>query len=200
VKKLKAIGLVVVIVALIAFSLDFAIKRSSRALPPNWVSLSRSFVGLYRGDLGLWLTGNRVTTPVTDWSFTDAVTTVRIETRTWYLLPHFVRTDIARNGAQLYLCSEYFAPAPGQPDLRDQFPQARFWNRMVFRDPRIRVKIGEQLFEMRAYPVTDPKEMDVARQAFLNKYADIKKQEGMPESRRPRLHFFRLEPRWNNNS
>lgn len=193
-------GLLILAVVAATFALDFAIKSSSRALPPNWVSLSRSFVGMYRGDLGLWLTGDAVTTPVTDWSFTDAVTTVRIETRTWYLIPHFVRTDIARNGSQLYLCSEYFAPAPGQPDLRDDFPQARFWNRMVVRDPRIRVKIGNQLFQMRAYPLTDPGETALAREAFLNKYADIKRQEGSPEARRPRLHFFRLEPIWNSDS
>jgi hypothetical protein len=198
-KTLRIVGLVILIAVIAAFALDFAIKRSSRALPPGWVSLPRSFVGVYRGDLGLWLTGSPVTTPITDWSFTDAVPTVRVETRTWYLLPHFVRTDIARNNSQLFLCSEYFAPAPGQPDLRDDFPKARFWNRMVVRDPRIRVKIGDQLFEMRAYPVTDPSEMDTARQAFLTKYADIKRQESLPESRRARMHFFRLEPRWDNN-
>jgi len=198
-KRMRIVGVVILIVVAAAFALDFAIKSSSRALPPNWVSLRRSFVGMYRGDLGLWLTGDPVTTPVTDWSFTDAVPTVQIETRTWYLVPHFVRTDIARSDAQLYLCSEYFAPQPGQPDLRDHFPEARFWNRMVVRDPRIRVKIGNRLFEMRAYPLTEPSGIAVARQAFLSKYADIKRQEAGPESRRPRLHFFRLEPRWNNN-
>jgi hypothetical protein len=154
-------------------------------------------VGLYRGDLGFWLTGDPVTTPVTDWSFTDAVPTVQIETRTWYFIPHFVRTFIARNDAQLYLFSEYFAPAPGQPDLRDNFPEARFWNRMVARDPRIRVKIENRLFNMRAYPVTDPSAKAAAREAFLSKYADVRKQEELPESQRPRLHFFRLEPVWN---
>lgn len=199
-KKSKIAAVVILAALVIALALDFAIKSSSRALPPNYVGLTRSFVGLYRGDLGLWLTGDVVTTPVGDWSFTDAVPTVRIQTRTWYLIPHFVRTDIARNDKQLYLCSEYFAPAPGQPDLRDHFPQARFWNRMVVRDPRIRVKIGDRLFAMRAYPLTDPIEIAMARQAFLTKYADIRRQEASPESRRPRLHFFRLEPRWDDDS
>ena len=196
-KRLRIIGAVILVAVFLALALDFAIKASSRALPPGWVSLPRSVAGMYRGDLGLWLTGDLVTTPVTDWSFTDPAPTVRIETHTWYLIPHFVRTDIARHDAQLFLCSEYFAPGPGQPDLRDDFPEARFWNRMVFRDPRIRVKIGNRLFEMRAYPVTDPGELAVARQAFLSKYADIRKQEALPEARRPRLHFFRLEQGWN---
>ena len=154
------------------------------------VSLRRTFVGLYRGDLSLWLAGDSVTTLVTDWSFTDAVQTVQIETRTWYFIPHFVRTFIARDDAQLYLFSEYFAPAPGQPDLRDHFPEARFWNRMVVRDPRIRVKIGNRLFNMRAYPVTDPSGNAAARQAFLSKYADVGKQQESPESRRPNCISF----------
>jgi len=180
-KRSRIAGLVILIVAVVALTL-------------NYSSLRRNFAGLNRGDFGLWLRGDLVTTPVTDWSFTDAVPTVQMETRTWYFIPHFVRTYIARNDGQPYLFSEYFAPEPGQPDLRDRFPEARFWNRMVVRDPRIRVKIGNRLFEMRAYPLTDPSEMAVARQAFLSKYADVRRQQELPESRRPRLYFFRLEP------
>jgi len=55
------------------------------------------------------------------------------------------------------------------------------------------------LFEMRAYPLTEPSGMAVARQAFLSKYADVREQQALPESRRPRLYFFRLEPRWNDS-
>ena len=39
---------------------------------------------------GLWLKGNLVTTPVADWSFTDKYPKIKIQTRTWYLLPHSV--------------------------------------------------------------------------------------------------------------
>jgi len=195
----RIVVLVILIVVALALALDFAIRSSSRANSPNGVSLRQTFTGLYRGDLGFWLTGEPVTTPVTDWSFTDSVPTVQIQTRTWYFVPHFVRTFIARNDEQLYLFSEYFAPAPGQPDLRDHFPEARFWNRMVARDPRIRVKIGDRLFNMRAYPLTDASQIATARQAFLSKYPSVREQEALPESRRPRLHFFRLEPQWNNS-
>ena len=196
-KKLKTLGLAILIIAAVAFAVDFAIKSSSRASPANSVSLRQGFLGLYRGDLGFWLTGDSVSTPVTDWSFTDAAQTVLVETRTWYLIPHFVRTFIARNDSQLYLFSEYFAPAPGQPDLRDHFPEARFWNRMVVRDPRIKVKIGNRVFKMRAYAITDGTEKAAARQAFFSKYPDVGKQQALPESQRPRLHFFHLEPEWN---
>jgi hypothetical protein len=199
-KRSRIAGLMILIVVIVLLALNFAITRSSPSLPANYNSLRNNLVRLYRGDLGFWLTGDVVTTPITDWSFTDAVLNIQLETRTWYLIPHFVRADIARNDEQLYLCSEYFAPASGKPDLRERFPEARFWNRMVFRDPRIRVKIGDRLFEMRAYALTDPGNIAVARQAFLSKYADIREQQAWPESRRPALHFFRLEPQWNNNS
>lgn len=196
-KRSRIIGLIILTVVVLLLALNFAIERSSPSVPANYNSLRNSLVRMYRGDLGFWLSGDPVTTPISDWSFTDAIPTVQIETRTWYLLPHFVRTDIARNDAHLYLFSEYFAPRPGQPDHRDEFPSARFWNRMVVRDPRIRVKIGNQVFEMRAYPLTDPSEVAVAREAFLNKYADVRKEQESPESRRSKLYFFRLEPGWN---
>lgn len=185
-KRSTTVGLVILGVVVVALALSYG-------------TLRRNFVFtnlLSHGDLGLWLTGDLVTTPVTDWSFTDAFPNVQIETRTWYLIPHSVRTFIARNDGQVYLFSEYFAPEPGQPDLRDRFPEARFWNRMVVRDPRIRVKIGNRLFKMRAYPLTDSSGMEVARQAFLSKYPEIRGQDALPESQRPRWHFFRLEPGW----
>jgi hypothetical protein len=198
-KTLKIVGLVILIVVVLMVALNFAITRASPSVPANFVNLRNSFAGFYRGDLGFWLTGELDTTPVTDWSFADAAQTVQMETRTWYFIPHFVRTYIARNNAQLYLFSEYFAPRPGQPDHRDEFPDARFWNRMVVRDPRIRVKIGNRLFQMRAYPLTDSNQVEVARQAFLSKYEDVRKGQELPESRRSKLYFFRLEPGWNGN-
>ncbi len=33
---------------------------------------------------GLWLTGEVVTTPVTDWSFTDKYRNIYVQTKTWY--------------------------------------------------------------------------------------------------------------------
>jgi hypothetical protein len=39
---------------------------------------------------GLWLTGDLVTTPVTDWSFTDRVLTIKLQTQSRFLLPHSV--------------------------------------------------------------------------------------------------------------
>ena len=195
----RIVGWAILIAIVVVIALNFAITRSSTSVPADSNSLRNAVVGLYRGDLGFRLTGDLVKTPVTDWSFTDSIPTIQIETRTWYLLPHFVRTYIARNGEQLYLFSEYFAPKPGQPDHRDEFPNARFWNRMVVRDPHIRVKIRNRLFQMRAYPLKEPGQVAVAREAFLSKYQDVRLGQELPESRRAKLYFFRLEPGWNDN-
>lgn len=73
-KRSRIVGLVILIVVVAALAL-------------NYSKLRGNVVGLNRGDFGLWLTGDLVTTPVTDWSFTDAIPTVQIETRTWYLIP-----------------------------------------------------------------------------------------------------------------
>ena len=197
--KSRIAGLVILIIVAL-LGLNFAISRASPSVPASFNNLPGNLMRLYRGDLGFWIRGEVVKTPITDWSFTDAVPTVQIQTRTSYLLPHVLRTYIARNGSQLYLFSEYFAPKPGQRDYRDDFPNARFWNRMVVRDPHIQVKIGNQLFQMRAYPLTDPNEAAAARQAFLDKYPDVRKEQESPESRRSKLYFFRLEPGWNGES
>jgi hypothetical protein len=198
-KRIKITGWVIVAIILLLAVLNFTIATASPAAFANSVNLRNSFVGLFHGDLGFWLKGDLVTARISDWSFADTIENVQIETRTWYLLPHFVRTDIVRNGSQLYLFSEYFAPSPGQPDHRDEFPNARFWNRMVIRDPHIRVKIGDRIFQMRAYPLTDPNQVAVVRQAFLNKYADARQLADLPESQRPKLYFFRLVPGWSDN-
>ena len=198
-KRVSVTAALAVLIVVVLLVLNFAISRASRSAPAGSNSLRNTLVSLHHGDAGFWLTGELVTTPVTDWSFIDAIPTVQTETRTWYLLPHVVRTYIARNGDKLYLFSEYFAPKPGQRDYRDDFPNARFWNRMVVRDSRVRVKIGNRLFEMRAYPLTDPNEVAAARQAFLSKYEDVRKGQELPESQRASLYFFRLQPGWNDN-
>jgi hypothetical protein len=195
-KRWGIAGLIILVLAVVLFALNFAIIRSSPSLPGSYNNLASALVRMRRGEIGFWLTGDVVRTPVTDWSFTDSIPNIQIQTHTPYLLPHVLTTDIARVGGQIYLFSEYFAPARGKPDTRGDFPQARFWNRMVVRDPRIRVKIGNQLFDMRVYPLTDPAEIETARKAFLSKYDDVRRGEAAPEARRPALYFFRLEPQW----
>lgn len=198
-KRWRIAGLIVLVLAAVLFALNFAIVRSSPSLPGGSNTLASNLVRMRRGEIGFWLTGNVVRTPVTDWSFIDSIRNIQVQTHTPYLLPHVLTTDIARVDDHIYLFSEYFAPAPGKRDTRGDFPQARFWNRMVVRDPRIRVKIGDRLFDMRAYPLTAPAEIEMVRNVFLSKYDDVKRRDDAPESRRPALYFFRLEPQWSSD-
>ena len=105
---------------------------------------------------GLWLSGNVVTTPETDWSWTDKYQTDELQTNTWYGLPHSVTTwNIAYNG-QLYL-------ATSGADVRE-------WPKNVARDPHVRLKIGDQLFDCTLVVVTDPAEIAGMMQVRAKKY------------------------------
>jgi hypothetical protein len=112
---------------------------------------------------GLWLKGDLVTRAVTDWSFTDKYPTIEVQTRTWYMIPHSVTvTCISANG-QLYLTSGYRAGL--------QYPNGRGWNANVARDPHVRLKIGNQLYDgVVTYLVTDPAETAVVTEAKVKKY------------------------------
>lgn len=89
---------------------------------------------------GLWLRGELVTTPVTDWTFVEnAPGLIGIQTREWFLpiLAHSVNTGKYVYKGELYINSAYVA---GQ-----QFPYGRHWNRNVMRDPHVRLKIGNKV-------------------------------------------------------
>ncbi len=111
--------------------------------------VSLRLVGYEPGDQrpGLWLTGDRVTEPVTDWSFTEDHQEIFVQTSTPYLLPHSVTTYCASHDGDLYLFSAYYQGGT--------FPDERGWNRNVIRDPRVRLKIGDRLFDQPVSHVTD---------------------------------------------
>ena len=115
---------------------------------------------------GLWLKGNLVTTPVSDWSFTDQVSTVEVQTRTWYLLPHSVTTYCVVYQGQLYLDSFY---PPGV-----EYPHGRSWNENVARNPHVRLKIGNNLYDVTLSHVTDPAEKTALRELKAKKYPQLK--------------------------
>ncbi len=138
---------------------------------------------------GLWLSGELVETPVTDWSFTDEIPEIFVETRTWYGIHHSVTTVCVAHGGTLYVPSVYFEGG--------EFPDARFWNRNVVRDPRVRLKIGERIYEREAVLVEDPVEWNVVLEAFGRKSPFWKDLTGKPESERPKIIFLQMAPRQN---
>jgi hypothetical protein len=111
---------------------------------------------------GLWLKGNVVTTPVTDWSFTDKIPVVQLQTETSYKLPHSVNINCLNYNGQLYLVSVYPAGT------------AHTWNDNVMRDPHVRLKIGDDIYDRTVSLVTDPAEQEGVLQARHNKYPQLK--------------------------
>jgi len=155
------------------------------------------------------LSGTLVTTPVTDWSFVNKQNKsgvyVDFRVHPWYHIPYNVTTAIAtsRDGRRLYLYSYYYPPATaGQANYRDRFPEARAWNRHVMRDPRIRLRIADQLFDCLVYPLTDVDEIEDVRGSILAGMTGgvVRKDAEGPEEKRGRLYIFRVIPEWSTDA
>lgn len=132
---------------------------------------------------GLWLSGKVVSTPVTDWSFVSQYKTDKVQTRTWYMIPHSVTTGFILHDGQLYLTSMFAAGVP--------FPQGKQWVANVMRDPHIRLKFGDNLYDCTLSHVTDPEE----RAAVLAQRAKQNPQLPVANaSNGPVLHLFRVLP------
>lgn len=107
---------------------------------------------------GLWLKGELVTAPVTDWSFTDKFHTVKIQTQTSFLLPYSVSIWCAVYNNNLYVTSA----------------RGRRWVENIVHNPRVRLKIGDQVFERSMTLVNDPDEKAGVLQAKGKKYPEWK--------------------------
>jgi hypothetical protein len=107
---------------------------------------------------GLWLTGDLITTPVTDWSFIDEVPNIKLQTQARFLLPHSVTINCLSYNGQFYVTSTHPTGAP------------RSWDENVMRDPHVRIKIGEKLYDRTLVLVTDPAEKDAVLQVREKKY------------------------------
>ncbi|MBW2416771.1 MAG: hypothetical protein JRG76_19925 [Deltaproteobacteria bacterium] len=88
---------------------------------------------------GRQLTGTVVSEPVTNWDFTDDHQLIAIETRP--AAPHSVTTVCFTHEGALYV------PAQGGA--------AKSWPHYVVSDPRVRVKIGDEIYPAVATRVTD---------------------------------------------
>lgn len=106
---------------------------------------------------GLWIKGAADTASVNDWEFTDQIREIKVQTNTSFGLPHSVTTwCIARDG-QLYLATSGAT--------------TRSWPKNVARDPRVRLKIGDKVYDRILQVVTDPREKDAVIQARAKKYS-----------------------------
>jgi hypothetical protein len=123
---------------------------------------------------GTWLSGEVVTQPVDDWSFSDAHAEIRIETRTPWWIRHSVTIVCASRDGRLYV------------GARD--PEGKRWVANVARDPRVRLEIGERLYEGRLVPVEDPARREEVYAAYAAKYA----WPATPPEERPPLRLWEV--------
>lgn len=152
------IGLLVV-VALVVVAL--ATLRVTGMEPPYVDPGSEEFVKSGRTTWpGLWLSGEVVREPVTNWDWVNQVNdpirknTIMLETRTWYGIPHSVTINLIPLGDKLYISGS-------EQDFRleKQFPYSKAWWANVTRDPRVRMKIGGKIYEMTVVLITDRAEV-----------------------------------------
>ena len=109
---------------------------------------------------GLWLTGEVVREAVTDWDFVNHLDdperrdTVMLETRTWYGIPHSVTIGIVGRGDKLYIHANSSGWRMQRP-----FPHDKYWTQNVSRDPRVRLKIEDKIYEATVALMTDRDEV-----------------------------------------
>ncbi len=108
---------------------------------------------------GLWISGEVSREPVANWSFTDDIREILIETRTWYFLPHSVTIWCVSIDGDLYV-------GASSPD----YPKERLWIRNARRDPNVRLKIADKIYERRLELVEGQEQTDFVDRFYGVKY------------------------------
>lgn len=149
-RALKIVGSIIVAVVALLLILSFTGLEPKDCAPADR-SLSCKVPGL-------WLKGEPVTKPVTDWSFTDNIRQIKIQTRTPILLPHSVVIWCAVYNGNLYLSSY----------------RGRLWVEDAIRDPHVRLKMADQVFDRSLSVINDPAQKAAVLQAKGKKYPEWK--------------------------
>lgn len=108
-----------------------------------------------------------------DWSFTHDVMIVQLETRPED--PWSVNLGCVEHAGALYVGTDH--------------PERERWVENVLADPRVRLRVGDRIWERRAVRVTDTDEWTLAGLALFRKY-DLTYEEGETEHG----WLFRLDP------
>jgi hypothetical protein len=125
---------------------------------------------------GTGLTAPVAPTPA-DWSAVAKVPTCALETRPAH--PHSVTVTCFTYDGTVYVPSSHGG--------------RKRWTAYVLADPRVRLQVGHEVYEMQATRVDDPGARDALQRAWMLKYA--KTAPPGPVSAPPDRWFFRLEPR-----
>ena len=157
VRILKGIGLAFVLAAVVGAGL-YAVRGDP------WGPIS-----------GRQLSGDVVTEPVADWSFTDEHMTIAVETRP--AAPHSVTTVCFTHEGQLYVPA---VEAPGKS-----------WPHYAVSEPHVRLKIGDKIYPAKATRVNDPELAPKLTAAAQAKYDFPEPEDGQPRFRD--VWVFRME-------
>jgi F420H(2)-dependent quinone reductase len=109
---------------------------------------------------------------VEDWSFTHGVQKIQLETRPGD--PYSVNVWCVAQGPNLWVTA-------GR--------EANTWSKNLEADPRVRVRVGERIFERRAVRVIDPKEVELVLSLYEEKYDYERSPNGVGHPTQ-----FRLDP------
>ncbi|MBW2493564.1 MAG: DUF2255 family protein [Deltaproteobacteria bacterium] len=105
---------------------------------------------------GLGLSGEVNRQPVRDWSFTSEIQEIFVETATPYFIPHSVTVWCVTLDNQLYVGA--------------WAPDTKHWVANVRRNPNVRLKIGDRIYERRLEPITDSATIAKLDAAYARKY------------------------------
>jgi len=126
---------------------------------------------------GIWLSGESVAGPVSDWSFADEHPEIFLQVSTPYLIPHSVTIVCATlNGALIV-------------GARD--PDTKRWPSYIESDAEVRLKIGDRIYDQRLELVLDPQTVDAIVRAYAAKY----NRPVRPPEERPIVRYWRVMER-----
>jgi hypothetical protein len=97
---------------------------------------------------GLWLSGEAGDAAVTDWSFTNEVDEIFIQTKTWYLLPHSTTIWGAEMGGGFFI---------GSYGYGEREEDKKHWENNVARNPEATLRIDGKLYDVTVTPISSPK-------------------------------------------
>lgn len=104
---------------------------------------------------GFQLSGEAVEGIVDDWSFTDDIQEIFIQTKTWYLLPHSATIWCAEVDGELYIGA---------------YEETKRWETNVEGNPAARLRIGGKLYDVSVTPITDAQAISEIDVKYHDKY------------------------------
>ncbi|NIP15778.1 MAG: hypothetical protein GWM88_14070 [Pseudomonadales bacterium] len=99
---------------------------------------------------GVYLLGDEVAEPVTDWAFVNDVRLCQVQVADGFL-PHAINLNCMSSAGSAYLSCSYCA--------------GKRWSNAAVDDPSVRLRVGGNVYPVRLERLTEPARLDAAWQA-----------------------------------